>query len=272
MLPFERSDLYFPGLAADQIVPLLVPGRLFVQKLIAVQVAAGAFNMFLYNRGFTNPQTAINKVVNNGGFAQVKFDYPHIFTQGDQIVISNNHVDYNGSHTIEQVIGAQDVVLTTAYGGSDRSGGEATLLIGVHKVVNNDGFCEVWSNTPHLLKAGDHVVLAGTSVVGYNTTHIVVRVLDAKRFVTTVAYSADSTFNSGNITRNISSAAQKRFEVIGSTAASGGAASFLVDTQGRPLCSQDVPRSNQGFERLAYLKVSASGDYLISIGGGLEQG
>lgn len=117
-----------------------------------------------------------------------------------------------------------------------------------------------------LFKVDDEITVAGSSVGGYNTQHIVTSISgDGKTVVTDQAYSADGTGGTGKL--DIQAAEQPLYKVIDQVAAASNLASWL-DTAGAPFVNLDPePTLRQGMHRRKlYLGLSAAGTYRAVVG------
>lgn len=128
--------------------------------------------------------------------------------------------------------------------------------------------CEIrfLSDIRGLFKVGDTITVAGNTIGGYNTEHVVTVIsADGLTVVTAEAYSADGTGGTGKL--NIQSADQPRYRVITQFAASSGLASFF-STRGQTFINLDPePPRRQGMHlRKLYIGVSAAGAYKATVG------
>ena len=154
----------------------------------------------------------------------------------------------------------------------------ATTAINIVAIEDDgNGFCRITLEGKLEVKEGDPVLVAGTDVAGYNTTHRVtsiakhVRTADDNlgvpgtyRIVTDQSYTNNS-FN-GTAALNIVGSEQELYRVVATTAASSGAVSIL-DTDGIHYECQD-PKKHDGStsQRKFYIQFSAAGSYRVTLG------
>lgn len=269
MFAYEKSDLYFPGLANGEIVPIPIPGRMFLQKLnVAGSIAA--YNAFLYNRGFGNPVTGIATITTAAGKARLTFRYPHRFLIGDRLTVAGTtQAGYHVTHIITHMLSELEVVTDQNYI-ADATGGTATLIIGVLTSSSLGGKLVLTTDVDHVFKIGDTITVANHSVAGYNASHIVTAVINSRTVLTSTAFTTAGT--GGTVVLAVTANCQTLFEVVPQTAAASNLVRYEKD-YGKPLFNQDVRRGsdNSGLPRFAYFKTSAAGDFNISIAGQIEQ-
>lgn len=58
---------------------------------------------------------------------------------------------------------------------------------------NGSGFCLVTTAANHGLSGAESVVISGSSVAGYNTTHLVAGIISDNSFETDIAYTSSAT-------------------------------------------------------------------------------
>jgi hypothetical protein len=269
MFAFEKSDLYFPGLANNEVVPIPLPGRLFLQKLTVVSSIA-TYNAFLYNRAFGNPVAGLSTITNSGGKAKLLFRYPHRFLIGDRLTVAGtSQAGYHTTHVITHMLSEFEVVTDRDYS-VDATGGTATLVIGVASSASLRGKVVFTTDVDHVFKVGDTITVAAHSVAGYNASHIVTAVINSNTVLTATAFTTAGT--GGTVVLAVLANNQALFEIVPSTAAASNIVRYEKD-YGKPVCSQDVKRGsdNTGLPRFAYLKISLAGDFYVAIAGQIEQ-
>lgn len=269
LIPFEKSDLFFPDVVANDVVQIPVPsGRCFINKFVVAEHAAGAFNATLYNRRFTNPVGKLATITTASGYCKLTFTLPHPFRKDDVVVVAGTSVGgYHTNHMVTAVLSDRELITSVAFD-SNATGGTGTLVIPIATITAAGTKTLVKTHVPHLAKAGDALTLAATGVGGYNTTHNVIRVLDPKTVLTDVDYSADVA--TGTLNLAIATTEQPLFEVIPATTAIDGVVrqpSAISGAYACPCYNQDVPRDDCGIARYVYIKFSANGDYRVAIAG-----
>ena len=266
MLPYEKTDLYFPSLSGGDIVPIPVPGRFFLQKLNICEAGGGAYNATLYSRPFVNPIVPLATITTQDGKAKLKFTYPHPFQVGDRLLVAGTSV--SGYHTTHEVTGgvSELELVTDQDYSADATGGTAALTLEISRVRSVGGKTLLTIPTGHIFKAGDQITVAGTTVGGYNTTHTVTKDIDDTRVLTDIAWSADLE-HGGTAVLAVAAANKPLYEVIPLTAASGGVVRYEKDF-GKPAINQERRRKQlQSFTPRLYLLLSGSGTYRVSIAG-----
>lgn len=142
----------------------------------------------------------------------------------------------------------------------------SSAAIAAYFVNESASKCRIAVASPAAFRVGDPVVVDGTSVAGYNTTHRITNISESEGGLhlldTDQAYSADAT--GGTVTLAITGAERELYRVLAQQTASGGLVQFLSD-DGRPFMNQD-PRLTDGSrpQRYFYLGFSAAGTYRVS--------
>ena len=230
------------GLANNEIVPIPVPGRMFLQKLNVVGSIA-AFNAFIYNRAFGNPTDAISTITTASGKAKLTFKWPHRFAINDRLTVAGSSVGgYNVTHIITHMLSEFEVVTDRDYT-ADATGGTATLIIGVTASETFVGKVMFHTDVPHVFKVGDTITVAGHSVVGYNASHVVTRVIDDNTVVTNTNFTTAGA--GGTVVLAVATNVQANHEVVPSTAAATNIVRYEKD-YGKPVVNQDVIRKVLG--------------------------
>jgi hypothetical protein len=113
----------------------------------------------------------------------------------------------------------------------------------------------------HLLKEGDTFTVASNGVGGYNTTHVVVTVVDDYHVISDQVGAA--TGKGGTATLAIPSDQQPLYEIIPQQTGSSGVARW-AEPHGVPFVNQD-PRTPHGAERKVYIKFDTEDVYHVAL-------
>lgn len=130
---------------------------------------------------------------------------------------------------------------------------------------NGSGNCRIDMGEEHNYVVGDSIVVAGNSVGGYNTTHVVTAVLSTGEIHTDQSYSANGA--GGTATQTLPTTHRPAYEVLEATNGASNAIRFVGD---RLFLSEqhDLRDANNPQAKLYLLIASAAvGTYTISIRG-----
>lgn len=263
---------YFPAVPDGALIEVSVPANLALQQLTIA--GSGAFTATVYRRGFTFDRRLITAVTSadDGATSKFQFTRPHGFRVGDWLRIAGNSNGYNGVWEILYSRDTLSAVLRVPYGAAGNDG-TATLTRQCFQVTNDGyGKTRLWfapnasGPASHLLSEGDTITVSGSTVGGYNTTHVVLAVnMGANTIDTSVAYTVDA---AGCLVELATDAAQKpALEIFPATAHTGNVVR-LTDSVGRPVALSTQRRASSE-ERIYILLATGGGalNYHVSVAG-----
>ncbi len=266
-----RQPIYLADAAANELVPVPVPSsQIFIQSIVLS--GAGAFNLTVYNRDFTNYRRRVRGSTSGAGVTTVDFYFPHPYTLDDHLSLyESGGAEIQSSMRVQSVPSSTKVILS----------GEETIAaddyaLKVIPILRFDADLYNFESAkmalvmgatkrgvPHIrVQPGDTITVAGTNTA-YDGVHTVLRSRD-DTIVTATAYNAAiDRASSGRFNLSIETAAAPAHEVIPLTAAASNVVRY--ESTGRAVSL--VHADSVAGPATLYFKPSVAGDYYGYIAG-----
>ena len=140
-----------------------------------------------------------------------------------------------------------------------------TIAADIPAVTSNGGKLQLLLTTPHGLRVGDTVTIAGSSEVGCNASHVVLSV-ESPTVVTLDFDFTSAPATTGNWRLNIPSTDWPLYEVCPVQAASSNVVRMHLG-YGYQYGNQDVPTIDGQVPKYIYLALSVDGTYQWTVAG-----
>lgn len=133
----------------------------------------------------------------------------------------------------------------------------------IARIENEGGKVKITPAATFWRKVGDVVTVAGSSVGGYNVSHVVTKVYPSGSFVTDINFVSE-TNNNGTVRLDIPAAQRPAWQLGATTTVANSAPQAL---NGVPFVCQDSPNPDGPTPSKIYLTFSEAGTYVLTLRG-----